>query len=314
MGRQQIKRERVGPYEVAIVGAGPAGLSAGQWLARFLHDVVLIDSGDPRNWATQGIHGMLGHANIRPAELRRRGREECRSYGVELIDDHVDHARRRQELDLFELKTRDGRTIEAKRVLIAIGVQDNWPSIPGLERCYGTTVHTCPHCDGYEARDSPTAVLGSGPKAASVAIALAVWTRELFICTHGERPHFGDPLSERLEMLGIRVITEPILFLEARLRYLHHIDFESGRNLACEHIFIAMGQHPPDDIGEQLGCHREDVGLITIDEHHQTSVPHVFAAGDITPGLQLASRAACHGVEAAIAIHRSLIPPNMQAH
>ncbi len=150
-------------YDVAIIGGGPAGLSAAIWLARYLRRVVVIDSGDPRNWETRGIHGYLGFEGITPAELRGRGREECRKFGATLIDatasriDHVDN-------DLFSVALESGGSVSAARILLAIGIRDVWPDVPGLDRCYGATAHVCPDCDGYEARGKKTVVIAKRAK------------------------------------------------------------------------------------------------------------------------------------------------------
>src|ERR1044072_557978 len=122
-------------YDIAIVGGGPAGLSAAIWSARYLHSVVVVDSGDPRNWETHGVNGYLGLDAIRPPELRARGRDTCRSLGVELVDaiairvDKIDD-------EHFEINLTGGEKIRARRLLLAIGVRDVWPDIPGLEHAY----------------------------------------------------------------------------------------------------------------------------------------------------------------------------------
>ena len=123
-------------YDVAVIGGGPAGLTAAIFLARYLHSVVLVDSGDPRNWETRGINGFLGLPRIRPPELRARGRDECRSYGVDLVDDIVIVADRPGD-GTFQLKLASGDMVGARRVLIAIGIRDIWPEVPGLEHTFG---------------------------------------------------------------------------------------------------------------------------------------------------------------------------------
>lgn len=293
-------------YDVAIVGGGPAGLSAAIFLSRYLHSVVLIDSGDPRNWETRGINGFLGRPGIRPGELRELGREEARRYGAVLVDDSVETAA--ADEDEFLLTLVEGRQYRAQRLLLAIGLKDVWPDIAGLERVYGETAHVCPDCDGYEARDRKTVVIGHGRKAAGMALNLTTWTRDIIVCTNGQPPDMEDEECGRLDALNIPVLTEPVLNVCTRGGSLHCLQLESGMELDAEKIFFAIGQYPADDLGAQLGCKRDRGGHIVVDAHLHTSVHNVFAAGDIVPGAQLAIAAASDGAIAALSIHKSLVP------
>jgi thioredoxin reductase (NADPH) len=295
-------------YDVAIVGGGPAGLSASAFLARYLHSVVLIDSGDPRNWETRGINCYLGLPKVTPAELRAAGRDEARKYDVRLIDDCVDRVERLSDEE-FALTTHGGLAIRARRILLAIGLKDVWPDIPGLERVYGETAHVCPDCDGYECVDKKTVVIGSGRKAVGMALNLTTWTREIIICTNGEPPAMDDAAwCGKLDALNIPVLTQRVLSIKGSRGKVHCLELEGGMSLDAERIFFAIGQYPADDLGAQLGCKRDDGGHIVVDDHYHTSVKNVFAAGDIVPGAQLAIAAAGDGAIAALAIHKSLVP------
>lgn len=310
----ESQEQKTQEFDVVIVGGGPAGLSAGIWLARFMHKVAVVDAGDPRNWETEEIHGVLGCEKCPPAELRGRGRQSCREYGAILIDAFIERVESLGE-DRFEFQSHEGHRIAARRVLLAPGIKDYWPQIPGLERCYGTTVHTCPNCDGYESRGSKVAVIGAGRKAAYVALALKTWTEWVTILTHGEEPGFEQALWETLNRVGISVRREPVEALLERDRHLRAVEFDGGEELECERLFIAMGQRARgQDLGDQLNCERDEDGFIIIDEQHHTSVYNVFAAGDITPGAQMAIRAAAGGAEAALSIHHSLIPEERRVH
>jgi thioredoxin reductase len=294
-------------YDVAIVGGGPAGLCAALWLARYLHKVVVIDSGDPRNWETRGINGYLGHQGIRPPELRAIGREEGARYGVEFVSGLIDEAIN-ETGELFTIKLHDGGMIEADRILLAIGIKDVWPEIPGLDRCYGETVHVCPDCDGYETRDKKTVVVGKGRKAVGIALALTTWTREIVICTNGESPDMEQGLLDQLKLLNIPVLDQPIKRVVSRSSEISSVELEGGMSLDCERLYFAIGQYPADDLGAQLGCKRDPMGRLVIDERNHTSVKNVYAAGDITPGVQIAIGAAASGAVASVAIHASLVP------
>ncbi|MEX2177269.1 MAG: NAD(P)/FAD-dependent oxidoreductase [Gemmatimonadaceae bacterium] len=298
------------PLDVAIVGGGPAGLSAGIWLARYLRSVVLVDSGDPRNWETRGINCYLGLPGIRPAELRARGRDEARTYGVTLVDDRVERGEASD--DGFVLTLASGARYEARRLLLAIGLKDVWPDIPGLGQVYGASAHVCPDCDGYEARDRKTVVIGHGRKAVGMALNLSTWTRDLIICTNGQAPEMNEAeYCRKLDALNIPVLTDKVTSVDAHEDRVFCLRLASGMELDADKIFFAIGQYPADDIGAQLGCKRDDGGHIVVDKHYRTSVPGVFAAGDIVPGSQLAIAAAADGAIAALAIHKSLVPAEM---
>ena len=294
-------------YDVAIVGGGPAGLSAAIWLARYIHKVVVVDSGDPRNWETRGINGYLGHHGIRSPELRAIGREEGAKFGVDYVSGIVDEAIN-ETGELFAIRLREGAAIEAQRILLAIGIKDVWPDIPGLERCYGETVHVCPDCDGYETLDKKTVVVGKGRKAVGMALALTTWTSKIVICTNGEKPDMEQKLLDQLKALNIPVLDQPIKCVVSKSSEISGIDLEGGMSLDCERLYFAIGQYPADDLGAQLGCKRDEMGRLVIDERNHTSVKNVYAAGDIAPGPQMAIVAAASGAMAAIAIHASLLP------
>jgi thioredoxin reductase len=298
-------------YDVAIVGGGAAGLSAALWLSRYLHTVVLVDSGDPRNWETRGVNGYLGLPGIRPSELRGLGRDECRKHGVNLIDGEVLCVAHRAA-ELFELQLEGGAKVRGRRLLLAIGLRDVWPDIAGLEHVYGQNAHVCPDCDGYEARDKKTVVIGKGRRAVGMALNLTTWTRDLTVCTNGKDPDLTPELARKLSALEIPVITDTIVELRLREGELRSLVFDPACDrepLGVEKIFFSIGQYPADDLGVQVSCERDEQGHIIIDEHYHTSVPNVYAAGDIVPGPQLAIAAASDGTIAALAIHKSLVPP-----
>ena len=319
-------------FDAAIVGGGPAGLTAALWLGRYLHRAVVIDSGDPRNWETREVNGFPGLPHVRPSELRGGLRDECRELGISLVDGFVTRVLREDdERFVLEFDPIDGtkagenrsgpgtsRTAEdnaptprterivARRLLLAFGLRDEWPQLPGLEQIYGATAHVCPDCDGYAVRDSRVVVIASGRRAAGMALDLTTWTRDLVICTNGRPPDLDEQAQHKLAALQIPIVTAPIVCVHPRGRRIHSLEFEGGDCLECDHI--RLSQRPADDLGAQLGCERDEHGHVVVDAHWSTSVQHVFAAGDITPGSQLAIRAAAGGATAALAIHKSLVP------
>jgi thioredoxin reductase len=294
-------------YDVAIVGGGPAGLTAALWLGRYLHSVALIDSGDPRNWETRGINGFLGSQGIKSPELRAKGRTDAERFGAELIDDEVCTVRNTNG-ERFVLELNRGRKIESRRLLLAIGIKDIWPDIPGLSDCYGETAHVCPDCDGYETRGCKTVVVGTGRKAVGMALNLTTWTEKIVICTNGEAASMPEKLLDKLKTLNIPVLESPINRISSSEGAIKCLSLDGGMQLDCDRLYFAIGQYPADDLGAQLKCKRDEFGLIEVDEHYHTSVMNVFAAGDIIGGPQLAIAAAADGAMASLAIHASLVP------
>jgi thioredoxin reductase len=320
-------------YEVAVIGGGPAGLTAALWLGRYLHRVVVVDSGDPRNWETRGINGFPGHPGITPAELRGRTRDECRDSGVELIDGFVGRVRRAGEAFTIEFdpmpatKARadqrgsgaprapsdnaprpETRTLRADRLLLAFGLRDEWPKVPGLRQVYGSAAHVCPDCDGLDTRGKKVVVIASGRKAAGMALNLTTWTSDIVICTNGRPPDLDDDQCGKLDALNIPVLSAKIERVVPQDDRIYALELEGGMHLDCDHIFFALSQRPADDLGSQLGCERDEGGHIVVDPHQHTSVYGVWAAGDIVPGPQLAIVAAAEGAVAALSIHKSLVP------
>jgi thioredoxin reductase len=275
-------------FDIGIVGGGPAGLSAAIWSARYLHSVVVIDSADPRNWETHSVTG--------------------RDLGVELCDATVLRAEQASDED-FLLSLEGGERIRVRRLLLAIGIRDVWPDIPGLDRAYGSNAHVCPDCDGYDARGKKVVVIGNGRRAVGMALNLTTWTDDIIICTNGRPPDLDEPeYCEKLDALNIPVLTEPITQVCCEENRIHCLKLEGGMQLDTDKVFFSIAQYPSDDLGAQLGCERDDQGHIVVSDSGRTSVAHVYAAGDITPGPQLAIVAAAEGATAALAMHKSLVP------
>jgi len=183
-------------FDVIIIGGGPAGLSAALVLARCRRRVLLCDAGQPRNARSSALHGFLSRDCIPPMELLRLGREELRPYGVE--PRNVTVTSLANTGDFFEATLDDHQTVRARMALIATGVRDHVPDIPGLQECYGVTVHHCPYCDGWEHRDQAIVVIGRGTSGAD----------RLVSCDLGCLLHIGGGLHRRGSTIRVQHLAQ----------------------------------------------------------------------------------------------------------
>lgn len=285
-------------WDVLIVGAGPAGLSAALWLGRCRRRVLVIDDDRPRNAAAQALHGFLSRDGIPPLELLRISREQLARYdGVALRAGKVTDAKRLQ--DGFEVVDAGGGRFAARMLLLTTGVVDALPEIPGLGACYGRSVHHCPYCDGWEWRDRPIAVHGTGRKGLKLALELTAWTDDIVLCTDGPA-HLGAADYDRLDRLGIGVRTDRIVRLDAHDGWLQNIVFETEPPLARHALFVRTDCPRRSALAESLGCAVNEEGELHTSAHGTTNVPRLYVAGDASRDIQLAVMAAAEGAAAAL--------------
>ena len=314
-------------YDCIVIGAGPAGLSASLFLARYRRRVLTFHHNSPRNIYSHGVHGFLGYDGIPPTKLLTRGREEVESYGGFVEEGCVTHVERigdeRFRVTAGELGGEQGgeagrdsvQSFDARRLVLATGLRDLTPDCPGFREFYGLSVHHCPDCDGFEATGKRLVVLGNGKKTVSFALGLLTWTDKLTLVTGGDPDDMTAEHRARLESLGIPVLDRAIVALEGDTKagLLERARLDDGGALECDALFFNLGTVPASNLHETLGCRLDpECGLVWVDEDQQTSVPGVYAAGDLTPRSQLAVVAAAEGAMAAIHVHKSLIPESQR--
>jgi len=292
-------------FDVVIVGGGPAGLSAALALGRARRTALLLDSNEPRNTVTDAAHNFVTRDGAHPLELRRIGGDQLAPYvTIDVADGSVDHAEGMN--GGFHLRLAGGREIEARKLILATGVQDVLPEIEGLREIWGTSAFVCPYCDGWEVRDQPWAVLVPPPALSLMAVFLQTWTRDLVMLTNGIE--VDDALRNSLAALGVSLRTEPIARFEHGGSDLQRIVFGSGAAIERSALLLRPQLVPRTALAEQLGCELIPdgpiPGLIQVDQMFQTSVRGVFAVGDVVTPMQSIAQAVSSGhVASAAANH-----------
>ncbi len=297
-------------FDVIIVGAGPAGLSAALVLGRCRRRVLVCDSGKPRNAASHGLHGFVTRDGIEPQEFLRIGREQLRQYDtVEVRDAKAATAARTGEG--FELTLENGQKLSTRKLLLATGVVDELPKIDALDQFYGRSVFHCPYCDGWEMRDQPIAVYGRGESGSGLSLELTLWSRDLVLCSDGPSELTKQQL-ERLAQYQIPVREERIARLEGNDGVLENIVFENGFQLARRAVFFSTGWQQHSDLAKTLGCRFTEEGCVDTGEYEATNVRGLYVAGDASRMVQFVIVAAAEGAQAAVAINKELLKEDLE--
>jgi len=293
-------------YDVVIVGGGAAGLSAALVLGRARRRVAVVDAGEPRNAPAAALHGFLSRDGMAPADLLAAGRREVTGYGVEIIEDKVLTAEPGSTAEPgFTVRLAGGRVLTARQLLVTTGLRDELPDIPGLTERWGDDVVACPYCHGYEVRDQPLGVVASGAMAAMKALLVRNWSADvvLFPGTDPLAPEDADRLAAR----GIRVEPGEVTRVVAADGKVTGVEV-AGRTVPRTALFVQPEFVPADTLLRDLGCEVTEQGWVRADRTGATSVPGVWAAGNVVdPMAQLISAAGAASVAAGMINHELVL-------
>jgi thioredoxin reductase len=296
-------------YDVVIIGGGAAGLSAALVLARARRRVLVVDAGMPRNAPAAHLHGYLSRDGLPPSELLAAGRDEVRGYGGTICDGFVRELVRCGRSG-FAVLLSDGRRVSARRLLVATGLRDELPDIPGLRERWGRDVLHCPYCHGYEVRDQKLGVLGGAPDTIRYAQIVRQWAADVVFFAPTETLTNAD--RSQLVARAIGVVEGAVRRVLVEDDRLCGVELDDGRIVRRAALFVPPRFVPNNDVLVGLGCDLGADGWMVTGTAGQTSVPGVWVAGNVAnPRAQLIT-AAGEGSAAAIAINADLVDEDVR--
>lgn len=301
-------------YDVVVVGGGAAGLSAAVALGRARRSVLVIDAGEQRNLPAAGVHNFLTRDGMSPAELARVGRDEVVSYGGTVLAASVRTVAR--VADAFDVVADDGTRVRARRLLLATGLVDELPDVPGLRERWGTDVLHCPYCHGWEVRDQMIGVLASGPMAVHQALLFRQWSEHITLFLNG-RPAPTEDESEQLAARGVAVVPGPVAGLEVHDDALAAVLLAGGPRHAVQALVVGPTFTARTELADSLGVatteHPMGVGTYVVtDEMGLTSVPGVWAAGNASDLMAQVVTSAARGLMVGAAINADLMAEELR--
>jgi thioredoxin reductase len=299
-------------YEVIVIGGGAAGLSAALVLGRARRRTLVVDAGEPRNAPAAHMQGFLTRDGMPPAEFLAIGREEIKEYGVELVRDQVVEV-----APGFAVTLASGRVLQARRLVVATGLEDELPNVPGVAARFGKDVLHCPYCHGWEVRDQAFGVLATTPLSVHQALMVSQWSKDvtLFLHTVAESELSDDDLR-RLAAAGVGVVPGEVAELVVTDDRLTAVRLEDGTTHAREVVFTAPRAVPRNGLLQRLGAELQETpfgSYPVVDGNWQTTVPGVYAVGNAAGFAEQVINAASAGYRAAATINGELLMSDLDA-
>jgi thioredoxin reductase len=301
-------------FDVAIIGGGFSGLSAALLLGRYLRQTVIFDSGPTRNFRSKHVHAYLGFENSSPTELIQKAWKDVLQYdSIKVVRVRVVKAEMILDNDrtgFFILSTDLGQSIiKARYLIIATGVQDSKPNVRNFEMFEGNSAWHCPHCDGFQSINKKLAIITYGKNSISYAKEFLGWTRDITVFIQGRYELTGKDRDDA-KTLGFKIVeNDDIVEISGdRNGHIEKITCQNGRSYEAEIVFYHLGYKVQNQIAIELGCKIDDEeGFIKVNSLQQTTVPNVYAIGDIDTDRHFIAFAVAGGVVAAISIYERLL-------
>ncbi|WP_374117280.1 NAD(P)/FAD-dependent oxidoreductase [Streptomyces sp. MNU76] len=298
-------------YEVIVIGGGAAGLSAALVLGRARRRTLVVDAGEPRNAPAAHMQGFLSRDGMSPAQFLAAGREEIARYGVALVRGRAADVTRDDDGRSFTVALADGRTVRARRLVVATGLKDELPAVPGVAERFGRDVLHCPYCHGWEVRDQPFGVLATTPLSVHQALMVSQWSKDvtLFLHTVPESDLSDDDLR-RLAAAGVRVVPGEVAGLVVADDRLTGVRLADGTTHARSVLFTAPRPIPQTTLLEKLGAELTETpfgAYPVVDPTGRTTIPEVWAAGNAMGFSEQVINAASSGYRAGATINGDLL-------
>jgi thioredoxin reductase len=291
-------------YDCIIVGGGPAGLNAAIVLGRCRRKVLIFDTEQYRNRYSHGIHNYLTRDDILPPQFLHLCHKELEKYSVQKIRKKVIQAKKDGE-DNFLVKDENGTVYYSKKLLIATGLQDTLPDIPGFKELYGKSIFHCPYCDGWEVRDKKIGVYARNKEGWELALTLKGWSDHITMYTDGKNK--VKPFQKRyLDANQVPLMDTPIAQLVGSDGQLQKIIFKNGEERDCDALFFANGYTQQCNIAEAFGCEVNKKGVIVTNRYQQTNIKGLYVAGDASKDMQFVVVAGAEGAKAGVIINKEL--------
>jgi thioredoxin reductase len=294
-------------FDVAIIGGGFAGLSSALLLGRYIRPTVVFDSGNTRNSMTRQVHGYLGYENVCPRQLIKKARKDVLQYkSIKVINEKVEKVRKYK--DIFLLTTDKRSTSKCRYVVIATGIEDIKPSIKNFIKFDGNGAWHCPHCDGFQSEGTRLIIISSGDNGINYAKEFLGWTEDIKLFINDNYKMKQEELDDA-KKLKIKIVQNdiPVEITANKKGSLTGIICKSGRLYPGDVIFYNIGYKVRNQLARQIGCEVDEQGFVKANKMQQTTVPNVYAVGDIANDRHYVVLAAASGALASISIYETLL-------